>query len=226
MAGISRWVHTVLDSAWNYVLVFWKLLFKTLKVSCVMKAFFFSRPWQSSCFESPFSSPCVLKALFRALKVLVFWKHFYRALKICYENSRFNAFRILVLWKPFLKSLCFESPFQSLENPCCESPFQHLVGTSVKFILLFCFVFMSKLFNLLLWTVYVLFVFWQMPSLDNNVLLQELILRENSLGPDLDLSAAWLPLLSYLDLSQNVYVCNVWLCILKYVCSFLFKVYF
>ncbi|KAK7098300.1 leucine-rich repeat- and IQ domain-containing protein 1-like isoform X2 [Littorina saxatilis] len=44
----------------------------------------------------------------------------------------------------------------------------------------------------------------QMPFLENNVLLQELILRENSIGPDLDLSVAWLPLLSYLDLSQNV----------------------
>ena len=46
--------------------------------------------------------------------------------------------------------------------------------------------------------------FFQMPPLDNNVLLQELILRENSLGPDLDRSAAWLPVLSYLDLSQNM----------------------
>nr|KAG5699220.1 hypothetical protein BaRGS_012741 [Batillaria attramentaria] len=44
----------------------------------------------------------------------------------------------------------------------------------------------------------------QIPRLENQVLLQELILRENSIGPSIDLSVAWLPLLTSLDLSQNI----------------------
>ncbi|XP_025085062.1 leucine-rich repeat and IQ domain-containing protein 1-like [Pomacea canaliculata] len=44
----------------------------------------------------------------------------------------------------------------------------------------------------------------EMPDLQNQVLLQRLILRENSIGPHVDLSAIWLPLLTHLDLSQNV----------------------